>query len=212
VKNPSRFVDEGKIYKINGKDIKVDANRPVEQVSWEDVQRFIQKLNDSQDKYTYSLPSEAQWEFAARAGNESKFSFGEDESLISEYGWYSGNSGNKTHPVASKKTNAFGLHDVHGNVWEWVQDWYGNSLPGGVDPRGPSTGSYRVIRGGSWYKLCGGTCGRLIVTTTALAAGASLWASAFRGHYADHFCPFTLFGLRALGWRQPKPKGRANFF
>jgi hypothetical protein len=149
--NPSRFVDEGKIYKINGKDIKVDANRPVEQVSWEDVQRFIQKLNDSQDKYTYSLPSEAQWEFAARAGNESKFSFGEDESLISEYGWYSGNSGNKTHPVASKKTNAFGLHDVHGNVWEWVQDWYGNSLPGGVDPRGPSTGSYRVIRGGSWY-------------------------------------------------------------
>ncbi|MBX7222623.1 MAG: formylglycine-generating enzyme family protein [Blastocatellia bacterium] len=121
---------------------------PVEQVSWEDVQEFIKKLNGGGDG-EYRLPSEAEWEYACRAGT-----MGDYAGQLGEMGWYAENSGNQMHPVGQKKPNGWGLYDMHGNVWEWCQDWwdagyYAKSPP--IDPTGPPGGSSRVIRGGGWY-------------------------------------------------------------
>jgi formylglycine-generating enzyme required for sulfatase activity len=136
--NPSRFK-------------KCGDDCPVEQVSWKDAQKFIRKLNQMEGTDKYRLPSEAEWEYACRAGSTTRFSFGDNESSLSEYAWYSNNSGTRTHPVGQKKPNAWGLYDMHGNVWEWCQDWYGNYYGGDVNnPNGPSSGNNRVFRGGSW--------------------------------------------------------------
>ena len=126
---------------------------PVENVSWNEVQDFIMKLNKKvRDGYTYRLPTEAEWEYAARGGTQTAYFFGEDEGKLGEYAWFNKNSEGTTHPVKQKKPNRFGLYDIYGNVWEWVEDWYAEdltSLPS-VDPKGPSIGSCRVIRGGGW--------------------------------------------------------------
>jgi formylglycine-generating enzyme required for sulfatase activity len=128
-----------------------DDDRPVENVLWEDAQQFIQKLNKREGKEACRLPSEAEWEYAARAGTTTTYSFGDNESQLGDYAWYSQNSDNTTHPVGEKKPNAWGLYDMHGNVWEWVQDWYGPYTAEAVtDPIGPATGTARVIRGGGW--------------------------------------------------------------
>lgn len=133
---------------------------PVEWVSWDDIQEFITKLN-ARGEGTYSLPTEAQWEYAARAGSTTAFYNGGITELGCGYdpnldaiGWYCYNSDNQTHPVAGKAPNAWGLYDMSGNVWEWCSDWYSNgyySISPAVNPQGPSSGDYRVIRGGSWY-------------------------------------------------------------
>ncbi|MBF0215002.1 MAG: SUMF1/EgtB/PvdO family nonheme iron enzyme [Magnetococcales bacterium] len=124
---------------------------PVEQVSWNDLQTFITTLN-ARNEGTYRLPTEAEWEYAARAGTTTAYSFGDSESSFGNYAWYSSNSSSRTHPVAQKLPNPWGLYDMHGNVWEWVADWYGSFSSSAVtDPQGPSSGSYRVDRGGSWY-------------------------------------------------------------
>ncbi|ARJ68106.1 hypothetical protein WV31_09690 [Magnetospirillum sp. ME-1] len=128
------------------------ANRPVEQVSWDDVQVFIGKLNAKTGK-RYRLPSEAEWEYAARAGTTTPWSCGGSEGCLSSVAVYSANSGNQSQPVRSKSVNAFGLYDMHGNVWEWVQDCWHDNYSGA-----PSDGSAwsglnsckRVVRGGSW--------------------------------------------------------------
>ncbi len=123
-------------------------NRPVEKVSWEDVQSYLTKLNEKgvlPEGWKFALPTEAQWEYACRAGEKGPFSGGS----LEEVGWYDGNSGSKTHDVGQKKPNAWGLHDMHGNVYEWCSDWYYGTLRGGVDPTGPTSGDYRVFRGGS---------------------------------------------------------------
>ena len=122
---------------------------PVERVSWDDVQEFIGRLNAREGGVRYQLPTEAEWEYAARAGTSGD-RYGGDLDAIA---WYDGNSGGGTHPVGQKAPNAWGLHDMLGNVWEWVQDWYGE-YPGGsvTDPQGPASGSYRVFRGGSWSR------------------------------------------------------------
>ena len=155
--NPSRFTG---------------ADRPVELVSWNDAQQFLQKLNAKQDGYRYRLPTEAEWEYAARAGTKALYA-----GSLDEMAWYGNNSGraaldadalwqtdesnygrrlsdngNQTHPVGQKQANAWGLYDMHGNVLEWVQDWYGEKYYGGSlqsDPAGPSSGQKRVLRGGS---------------------------------------------------------------
>jgi formylglycine-generating enzyme required for sulfatase activity len=132
-----------------------DDDRPVEQVSWEDAVEFCRKLSafpaEKQAGRVYRLPTEAEWEYACRAGTETRYSFGDDESRLGEYAWYYGNSGNETHAVGTKKPNAWGLFDMHGNVREWCSDWYGEYPKGAVtDPQGPSHASVRVLRGGSW--------------------------------------------------------------
>ena len=121
------------------------SNLPVEMVSWDDCQTFITKLNALTGE-TFRLPTEAEWEFAARGGT--KYA-GSD--IIGDVAWYSGNSSWKTHPVATKQANVWGLFDMSGNVWEWCQDWFGNySASGQADPQGPTSGTGRVYRGGSW--------------------------------------------------------------
>jgi formylglycine-generating enzyme required for sulfatase activity len=131
-----------------------DAKLPVEQVWWSDVQDFIGKLNAKEGGNRYRLPTEAEWEYAARAGSTSAYSFGNETSLLGEYAWYRDNSGGKTHPVGQLKPNAWGLYDMHGNVMEWVQDWYGRYSEQSVrDPQGPPSGSHRMRRGGAWNSV-----------------------------------------------------------
>jgi formylglycine-generating enzyme required for sulfatase activity len=129
-------------------------DRPVEQVSWNDVQEFLAALNGRRDGYHYRLPTEAEWEYAARAGSTGAY-YGSLDAIA----WYGVNSGGQTHPVGQKLPNAWGLHDMQGNVWEWCQDWYQDDYyrtlgaPPALDPRGPASGQQRVLRGGSWYKF-----------------------------------------------------------
>ena len=128
------------------------GNNPVENVSWDDAQEFIGRLNAMEGHSRYRLPTEAEWEYAARAGATTAYCFGDDVNELSNHAWFYGNSGNATHPVGQKLPNAWGLYDVHGNVCEWVQDWYGEYADNiEIDPNGVSEGSRRVLRGGSWY-------------------------------------------------------------
>ena len=145
--NPSRFKD--------------DANNPVEQISWNDVDKFIAQINQSVMGLDARLPTEAEWEYACRAGTETPFSFG--DTITPEQVNYGGNypySGGakglyrgKTVPVKSLPPNPWGLYEMHGNVWEWCQDWFAefDAMPQ-TDPLGPATGANRVLRGGSWYR------------------------------------------------------------
>jgi len=124
-------------------------NLPVEVVSWNDIQEFIRKLNAQTGKQ-YRLPTEAEWEFAARGGNRSQGYKYSGSNTVGNVAWYDGNSG-RTHAVGSKSANELGIYDMSGNVWEWCSDWYGDySSNAQTNPEGPSTGSYRMIRGGSW--------------------------------------------------------------
>ena len=128
-----------------------NPQRPVDQVTWDDVQSFVKKLNTLEGVQLYRLPTEAEWEHAARAGSPSIYSYGNDPKQLGEYAWYRANSERRTHPVGQKKPNAWGLHDMLGNVWEWVQDWEGRYPSGSVtDPKGPESGTYRMRRGCAW--------------------------------------------------------------
>ncbi|MCK6466388.1 MAG: formylglycine-generating enzyme family protein [Phycisphaerae bacterium] len=123
---------------------------PVEQVSWDDAREFCRKLS-LKVRREIRLPTEAEWEYACRAGGTGKWCFGDREFDLQDYAWYGDNAGGKTHPVGTRKPNAWGLYDMHGNVWEWCQDWYGTYATGSMtDPGGPGTGEGRVLRGGSW--------------------------------------------------------------
>lgn len=115
---------------------------PVETVSFNDVQEFINKLNEKQDRYIYRLPTEEDWEFCCRAGSTTDFCFGDSKEELKEYAWFLYNSECKTHPVGEKKPNDFGLYDMHGNVWEWCDSFY---FKNETDPS-----SYRALRGGAW--------------------------------------------------------------
>ncbi len=132
-------------------------NLPVEQVSWNDVQDFIKKLNEKEGANKYRLPTEAEWEYAARAGTTTRYSFGDDESKLGDYAWYRENSGGKTHEVGQKKPNPWGLYDIHGNVREWVQDKYHHDYNGAPTDGNAweGDGSVRVGRGGSWGSFAG---------------------------------------------------------
>jgi formylglycine-generating enzyme required for sulfatase activity len=124
---------------------------PVENVSWSEAVEFCRKLSEKTGK-TFRLPTEAEWEYACRAGTKTRFSFGDSDSVLGDYVWYKSNSGGKTHPVGQKKPNAWGLYDMHGNVWEWCADWLGPySSKASVDPQGADPGGARVLRGGAWF-------------------------------------------------------------
>ena len=147
-KNKENCVDD--YQEING--VPMCPSNPVEQVSWNSVQDFIKKLNGSNDGYTYRLPTEAEWEYAARGGTKTEYSYG--DGALDDYAWYSNNAGGQTHSVGSKRANPYGLYDVHGNVYEWVQDVHSRDYTNHQrDPKGPSSSSgdvLRVLRGGSW--------------------------------------------------------------
>ena len=138
--NPSRFKGNRK---------------PVECVSWDDCQTFISKLNSLTGK-NYRLPTEAEWEFAARGGIKSQGYKYSGSNTLGDVAWYEENSGDTTHDVGTKSPNELGLYDMNGNVWEWCSDWYGDkyySSSPSNHPTGPSSGAYRVLRGGSWYSI-----------------------------------------------------------
>ena len=156
--NPSWFSEGGK-----GSDLVSGlstADFPVESVSWEDAQEFIGRLNERSEETgrVYRLPTAAEWEYACRAGTTTRYSFGDDEAELDEYGWYSGNTGGlrgggRTYPVGQKRPNFWGLYDIHGNVFEWCSDWFSGDYYANSpleDPTGPEAGSSRVSRGGGW--------------------------------------------------------------
>jgi formylglycine-generating enzyme required for sulfatase activity len=131
--NPSHFKNVG-------------DRAPVENVSWHDAQEFLKKLGDA-----FRFPTEAEWEYACRAGSSTAYCFGDDKAQLGDYAWYNENSDRTTHPVGQRKPNPWGIHDVHGNVWEWCQDGYGDYPAGSVtDPTEPPQAVLRVFRGGGW--------------------------------------------------------------
>ena len=175
--NPSRFQESencpGEFTTINS--IPMCPNNPVEMVSWDGAQAFVSKLNAKADGFQYRLPTEAEWEYAARAGTTGAYA-GDLDAMA----WYTQNSGSMSHPVSKKQANAWGLFDMHGNVWEWTGDWYG-AYSGAqvIDPVGPSSGSDRVFRGGSWLSAARGC------------------RSALRGGYSPG-SRISIFGFRLL--------------
>src|SRR5262249_44671931 len=133
--------------------LKGNPNHPVENVSWDDVHAFLHNLNAREGSGDYRLPTEAEWEYACRAGSADTYCFGNNVNQLGEYAWYEENASGQSHPVGQLKPNVWGLYDMHGNVYEWVHDWYETtyyqSRPA-RDPSGPSWGSDRVNRGGCW--------------------------------------------------------------
>lgn len=136
-------------------------DRPVEKISWYECEEFCKRLSQKVGQ-AVRLPTEAEWEYACRAGTTTRFSFGDSDAVLGEYAWFDEKRGGNTHPVGQKKPNAWGLYDMHGNVWELCQDWhawdsYENRPNPDTDPTGPGTGIARVHRGGSWLngpRLC----------------------------------------------------------
>ena len=128
------------------------SKRPVDNVSWNDCQSFLAKLREKTGR-RFALPTEAQWEYACRAGTTNRWSFGDDAGVMWNYAWSGANSDSTTHPVGKKKPNPWGLYDMSGNVWEWCADFYAkHAYSGGEtnDPPGPSSGTGHVLRGGAW--------------------------------------------------------------
>jgi len=158
-------VTQGEYQTVTGTNpsaFKGDPNRPVDSVSWFDATNYCGKLTLRErvagripTNCVYRLPTEAEWEYASRAWTSTRVSYGDDPDYnnLSNYAWYDGNSGGTTHTVGQKSPNPWGLYDMHGNVGEWCQDWYG-SYPGGIalNPQGPATGTARVSRGGPWLR------------------------------------------------------------
>jgi formylglycine-generating enzyme required for sulfatase activity len=139
-------------------------NYPATFVSWDDAMKFCEKLTEQErsagrlpSDWQYTLPTEAQWEYACRAGTTTRFSFGNSDLKLSDYAWWGGfvgdgSAGNEkyAHLVGQKQANPWGLKDMYGNVWELCRDWHASALTGGTDPQGPAQGKFRVMRGGSW--------------------------------------------------------------
>jgi formylglycine-generating enzyme required for sulfatase activity len=134
---------------------------PVEEVSWKNAIEFCEKLSELPEERkagrVYRLPTEAEWEYACRAGSRTAYHCGESSKSLGDYAWFRENSNDRTHPVGKKKPNAWGLYDMYGNVWEWCSDWEGEYPKGAVsDPTGPREGRFRVHRGGGCFATAAG--------------------------------------------------------
>ena len=141
--------------------VRPDPRHPAVFVSWHDLQKFIRRLNEWAGEDLFRLPTEAEWEYACRAGTTTRWSFGDDESRLGDYAWYRANTWDLgeqyAHPVGMKAPNPWNLYDMHGNVWEWTQDWFSAyAAAAQVDPTGPNVGSYRALRGGSFPGFASG--------------------------------------------------------
>jgi formylglycine-generating enzyme required for sulfatase activity len=171
---------------------KGDQN-PVESVTWTEATEFARRLSELPPEKkagnVFRLPTEAEWEYACRAGSTTLFSQGDDEEQLQEVAWFHDNSARTTHPVGEKKPNAWGLHDMHGNVSEWCQDFYGDySRDAVTDPRGPESGEKRSLRGGGWFQV-------------------SMWA---RSSHRDAFIPSARYvglGFRLVATARPSHDG-----
>jgi formylglycine-generating enzyme required for sulfatase activity len=161
-KNPSHFQGDrvAERHPETGRVVRdVDsANHPVDSVSYYDAVEFCKRLSELPEEMkvgrVYRLPTEAEWEYACRAGSKTALNIGESAKFLGDYAWFDANSKKQTHPVGEKKPNAWGLYDMRGNVWEWCSDWYGEYPKVAVNnPIGPEQGSIRVFRGGSWFNL-----------------------------------------------------------
>jgi len=127
------------------------AKNPVESVTWDDCQKFMEAVKRKVLSQTFRLPTEAEWEYACRARFNTDYCYGDAPDKLRDYAWFKDNSEGTTHPVGQKKSNAWGLFDMHGNVREWCQDWQGEyTAKSATDPTGPASGVTRVLRGGSW--------------------------------------------------------------
>lgn len=158
--NPYDLKRSNPYYHIPGMSKRLKKPNNPATVSWNDAKDFIKKLNELEKTDKYFLPSDAQWEYAARAGTTTAYSFGDDKSLLDEYAWYDeGFAFGSTHKVGTKKPNPWGLYDMHGNVWEWVEDWYQND----------SSTNEKIVRGGSWHST------------------ATSWRSAFKKGYKINY-------------------------
>jgi len=160
------------------------AKRPVENVSWDYCQVFLARLNEKINIYKFRLPTEAEWEYACRAGSTDEYSFGTNADAVGDYAWYSNNSSGQTHPVGGKKPNAWGLYDMYGNVWEWCSDGYGPYPARDIsDPTGTNSNT-RVIRGGAWNSV------------------AEHVSSSYRENLTPDDC-FRYYGLRCVAVSKP---------
>jgi len=181
--NPYTLSRSNPFYELPGMAARITRPNHPATVSWEDAQEFISRLNAKENTRHYRLPTEAEWEYAARAGTTTAYSFGDNHNELSQYAWHGENfATGGTHPVGQKLPNPWGLYDMHGNVWEWVQDWYAphyDSSAPVTDPTGPRRGSQRVVRGGSWH-------------TTA-----DSWRSAFRKGYDPDYRGISI-GFRVV--------------
>jgi formylglycine-generating enzyme required for sulfatase activity len=184
-------------------------DRPVERVSWYDATQYCnarslrEGLQPCYDRETlecdfhadgYRLPTEAEWEYACRSGSTTRWSFGNDAARLGRYAWFKENAAKTTHPVKQKRPNAWGLYDMHGNVWEWCNDFFGKKYLGKdpeQDPRGPGSGQERVLRGGSW------------------ATSAESCRSASRSSETPRFAD-ACFGTEAYGFRCVRAAGIAG--
>lgn len=181
--NPYSLDRSNPFYRLPGMADRITRPDHPATVSWNDAQAFIARLNEREGGQRYRLPTEAEWEYAARAGTTTRYSFGDDGRLLGEHAWFGEDfASGGTHPAGRKKPNAWGLHDIHGNAWEWVNDWfdpeyYARSPP--TDPQGPESGSKRVVRGGSWH------------------ATATSWRTAFRRDYDPDYRGISI-GFRVL--------------
>ncbi|MBI1821734.1 MAG: SUMF1/EgtB/PvdO family nonheme iron enzyme [Nitrospirae bacterium] len=149
-------VTQGEWKKVMGSDAAAyfrSPDRPVEEAMWDDAQAFLKRLNE-QTGQKYRLPTEAEWEYAAREeGRKERWAGTNNDKDLGKYAWYSDNSNHETHPVKQKLPNQLGLYDMSGNVWEWVQDWYDQeyyAISPRDNPKGPDKGKYLVLRGGAW--------------------------------------------------------------
>lgn len=191
--NPSRFKKSLNTFESNievlwaiitGKDpyatkALLAENHPVENISWKEAWWFTQQLNKKEGTTKYRLPTEAEWEYAARAGSTNKWCFGNSENELENYAWYIKNSANKTHEVGQKKPNEFGLFDMHGNVWEWTCSDY-ESYSKNAYEKCSNTNNYRTIRGGSWMN------------------NSEFVRSAYRGEHSTEFFRANYLGFRVL--------------